>query len=76
MILGCTAQNKTFKDDLIVEIGPGSIIGERSLVDEQPRSATMRSIQFTDVAIIPAERLHALLPDDPYLSFGSYKNIA
>ena len=76
IILGGTAQIKTFKDELIAEIGPGSIIGEISLVDEQPRSATVRSIQFTDVAIISAAKLHTLMSGDSELAAGVYKNIA
>ena len=34
IVLDGNAQIKTFNDELITEIGPGSIIGEISLVDE------------------------------------------
>lgn len=76
IVLDGTAQIKTFKDELISEIGAGSIIGEISLVDEQPRSATIRSILYTEVAIIPATKLRALLEQDPKLASAVYKNIA
>ncbi|HTQ09223.1 MAG TPA: cyclic nucleotide-binding domain-containing protein [Fimbriimonadaceae bacterium] len=76
IVLDGTAQIKTFNDDLITEIGSGSIIGEISLVDEQPRSATIRSTGFTEVAIIPAQKFRDLLANDPALAAGVYKNIA
>lgn len=76
IILDGNAQIKTFKDEMIAEVGPGSLIGEVSLVDEQPRSATIRSIQFTDVAILPAAKLRELIERDSALAAGVYKNIA
>jgi CRP/FNR family cyclic AMP-dependent transcriptional regulator len=75
IVLDGTAQINTFNDELISEIGAGSIIGEISLVDEQPRSATIRSIQYTEVAIIPAAKLRDLLEDDKTIAAAVYKNI-
>lgn len=76
IVLDGTAQINTFNDELISEIGPGSIIGEISLVDEQPRSATIRSMKYTEVAIIPAASLRELMKHDPQLAAGVYRNIA
>ena len=76
IVLDGSAQINTFNDELISEIGPGSIIGEISLVDEQPRSATIRSIQYTQVAVIPAAKLRDLIAQDPVVAAGVYKNIA
>lgn len=76
ILLEGSAQINTFNDELISEIGPGSIVGEISLVDEQPRSATIRSIQFTDVAIIPAAKLREVLEQDSDLAAGVFRNIA
>lgn len=76
IVLDGSAQISSFKDELISEVGPGSIIGEISLVDEQPRSATIRSIQYTEVAVIPAGNLKALLDKDSALAASVYKNIA
>jgi CRP/FNR family cyclic AMP-dependent transcriptional regulator len=76
VILDGTAQIMNFKDELISELGPGSIIGEISLVDEQPRSATIRSIHGTEAAIIGAEKLRQLLDSDSKLASGVYRNIA
>lgn len=76
IVLDGNAQIKTFNDELISEIGPGSIIGEISLVDEQPRSATIRSIQSTEVAIIHAAKLRDLMANDPIVAAAVYKNIA
>lgn len=76
IVLDGTAQIMTFNDELISEMGPGSIIGEISLVDEQPRSATIRSIQFTEVAVIPAAKLRDLLANDPTVAAAVYRNIA
>jgi CRP/FNR family cyclic AMP-dependent transcriptional regulator len=76
IVLDGTAQINTFNDELISEVATGSIIGEISLVDEQPRSATIRSIHFTEVAIIPAAKLKRLLDEDTVIAAAVYRNIA
>src|SRR5579871_3093613 len=76
IILDGTAHILSFKDELLSEMGPGSIIGEISLVDEQPRSATVRSDTFTVVAVIPAAKLKQLMIEDSDLAAVVYKNIA
>src|SRR5687768_11622706 len=54
IILDGSAKIMTFQDEFVAELGPGSIIGEISLVDEQPRSANVRSVHATEAAVIPA----------------------
>ncbi|MFI5386496.1 MAG: cyclic nucleotide-binding domain-containing protein [Fimbriimonadales bacterium] len=76
IVLDGSAQISSFNDELISEIGPGSIIGEISLVDEQPRSATIRSIQYTEVAVVPAAKLRTLMKNDTGIAAAVYRNIA
>ena len=76
VILDGNAQILTFKEESVGELGPGSIVGEISLIDEQPRSATVRSMHFTEVAVIPANALRALLDRSPAIAACVYRNIA
>jgi CRP-like cAMP-binding protein len=43
--------------DKLSEIGPGSVLGEISLIDARPRTADVISIGLVDVAVIPAGEL-------------------
>lgn len=46
--------------------GPGTIVGEMALIDEKPRSATIRALRPSELAIIPrAEFDLALRNADP-----------
>jgi CRP-like cAMP-binding protein len=76
IVLEGSAHIKTFNDELISEVGTGSLIGEISLVDEQPRSATIRSIGGTKVAIVPAAKLRTLIESDHEVAAAVYRNIA
>ncbi len=66
----------TMKDEPLAELGPGSVLGEVSLVDEGPRSATARSAGTTKVAIIPAEKIRELWMDNDHIGAVLALNIA
>lgn len=76
IILDGGAKIMTFQDEFVAEMGPGSIIGEISLVDEQPRSANVRSSHGATAAVIPADKLKVLMESDPAIAATVYKNIA
>lgn len=56
---------RSFSGDLIAECGPGSILGEISLIDDQPRSATVVAKGDCKVAVLPAIAFRGLLESDP-----------
>ena len=58
------ARIKSFSGDTLAEIGPGSVIGEVSLIDDQPRSATVTSVGKTLVAVLPGKKLADLVNVD------------
>lgn len=67
---------KTFSGDIIAEVGPGGVIGEVSLVDDAPRSATVIAIGHTTVAVLDSDQLHATLDSDPSLKSVVMENVA
>lgn len=76
LILSGLACIKTFSDETLAEIGEGSIIGEVSLIDDQPRSANVVSVGGTSVAVIPSARLRELMDQDASTKAALMANIA
>lgn len=60
----------------IAEFGPGSIIGEISLIDEQPRSATVVATSEGIAAVIPIEALRGAIKMDQSIGLTIMSNIA
>ena len=60
----------------IAEFGPGSIVGEISLVDEQPRSATVEATSAGTAAVIPITALRGAMKMDPSIGHALMTNIA
>lgn len=58
------------------EVGPGSVIGEISLVDARPRTADVQAKGFVDVAVIPADALRQKMSHNREWGFVVLANIA
>lgn len=55
--------------DRVVEIsGPGRFIGEMALIDDGPRTATVRAVTECKLLAIDRERFHALVTEDPHFA--------
>ncbi len=65
----------TFSGEKIAEGGPGCIIGEVSLLDDKPRSATVASVGKSQVAVIPSAALWRLLDADPVMAKNMLLNL-
>ena len=76
VVLSGAALIKTFSGDAIVEVGPGSVIGEISLIDDEPRSATVTCKGTTSVAVIPSEAIKNMMKHDRDLRCTLMENIA
>ena len=60
---------KDGKDFVIAKLGPGEIIGEMSMIDEAPRSATVVCTEETEVIVIQRSRfLKPLTSADPMMN--------
>jgi CRP/FNR family transcriptional regulator len=66
----------TFQGEPIAELGEGSVLGEVSLLDEGPRSATARTVGDTKIAIIPSAKLRELWSDNERIHAVVVTNIA
>jgi CRP-like cAMP-binding protein len=76
VILEGQARIKSFSGETLAEFGPGSIVGEISLIDEQPRSATVVAVGEVKAAVIPAEMFRGVMADDPKTAATILMNIA
>ena len=75
LLEGC-ASIRTSIGDTIAEFGPGSIVGEISLVDEQPRSATVEATSSGIAAMIPIQGIRGVIEMDPAVGLTIMTNIA
>lgn len=75
IVLNGGALIKTFSDETVAEVGPGSVVGEVSLVDDQPRSATVVAVGATSAAVIPSSELSKLLNADAGMKAQLFENI-
>ena len=57
-----------FQNEEIAEGGPGAVLGEISLLDDKPRSATVTCSGTTKVAILKSEDFWKLLKADALLA--------
>lgn len=76
LILEGSVRINTFSGEKLAEGGPGSIIGEMSLVDDKPRSATVVSIGHSKIAVIPSKQLWSVMKEDALLARVILLNIA
>ena len=76
IVLKGKAQIKTFSGDTIAEVGPGSVLGEVSLIDHEPRSATVVSNGDSQVAIIPFDKLTEMMKHDMGMRCVMMENLA
>ena len=67
---------KTFGGDTIAEVGPGTVLGEVSLIDEEPRSATVVSSGASEMAVIQSESLKNLMKHDLGMRCVMMENLA
>ncbi len=56
--------------------GPGTVVGEMSAFDEQPRSASAQATAATTVRVLRRERLHAIVHEHPEVLLEFIKNLS
>ena len=70
------ARVNTFSGDQIIEMGPGNILGEIALLDDQPRSATVTSVKGTSVCFISGDKLRSLMDAKPRIELVILRNMS
>lgn len=76
IILDGSARIKSVDEETLAEFGPGSIVGEISLIDDEPRSATVTAVGEVRAAVIPSKQLHAVMDMDAEVGKVIMTNIA
>lgn len=66
-------RNSAGVDSVLVSLAKGSVIGDMAIIDEQPRSASVATIQETVFLIITKEDFRNLLAEIPEISFQILK---
>ena len=60
----------------IIKFGPGQAFGEMSLVDGEPRSASVKAVTETEIVVLPDEGFAELGEQVPRLAFDLLSEIA
>jgi cyclic nucleotide-binding protein/HEAT repeat protein len=60
----------------LVRHGPGGVVGEMSVFDEQPRSASAQATADTTVRVLRRDRLHAIVNEHPEVLLEFIKNLS
>ena len=76
IILEGGARIRDYHGETLAEFGPGSVIGEMALIDENTRSATVVATGPTIAAVIPASYLKGIMTDDPTVNAKIVTNIS
>ena len=63
-------------DVTLAKHGPGSVVGEMSVFDEEPRSASAQAITETTVRVLRRDRLHAIVNEHPEVLLEFIKNLS
>lgn len=66
-------RNSSGMDSVLVSLGKGNVIGDMAIIDEQPRSASIETIQETSFLIITKDDFRDLLAEVPEISFQILK---
>lgn len=61
---------------VLAHIGPGQTIGELSVIDRLPRSASARALERSRVISVPADRLRGVLTDSPGVAMDVAEQLA
>ncbi|TME70321.1 MAG: cyclic nucleotide-binding domain-containing protein, partial [Chloroflexi bacterium] len=60
----------------LVRHGPGGVVGEMSVFDDQPRSAGAQAATDTTVRVLRRDRLHAIVNEHPEVLLEFIKNLS
>lgn len=64
------------RDLTLARHGPGGVVGEMSVFDEQPRSASAEASVDTTVRVLRRDRLHAIVNEHPEVLLEFIKNLS
>jgi CRP/FNR family transcriptional regulator, cyclic AMP receptor protein len=70
------AEITTYLDEPLYYLRPGMLFGEVALIDEKPRSATVRAQEDSEVVLLPADSLRALIFGTPAVGVIVLRNVA
>lgn len=76
VVLSGSVKIKNFNGEDIAELGEGHVVGEVSLVDSAPRSATVVAAGNVRAAVITSDELHALMKKDVAMKAAIMETLA
>ncbi len=76
IVLSGKARINGFSGELIAEATNGSVIGEMSLIDDKPRSATVVAAGDTTMMMIPNSKLWELMNSEPEIGKTVLLNVS
>jgi hypothetical protein len=56
------------KPKVLVELGPGSYVGEFGLIDGQPRSASVKALEPSEIMFLPSRAFESMISKHPVIA--------
>lgn len=67
---------RSFSGEMVARLGPGSVVGEVALIDDEPRSATVVAIGNVEGVLVPSAAIRTLMDEDANLRATIMENLA
>jgi CRP/FNR family transcriptional regulator/CRP/FNR family cyclic AMP-dependent transcriptional regulator len=56
------------KPKVLVDLGPGNYVGEFGLIDGQPRSASVKALEVSEVMFLPSKAFESMISKHPVIA--------
>jgi CRP-like cAMP-binding protein len=64
-------------DELVLTVlGPGDVVGELSVLDGMPRSASVEALDAAEIVLLPSSRVRAVISESPAALFAITQQLA
>lgn len=76
IVISTSSTDEQGGDSFLTTLGPGEAFGEVSLIDNQPHSATVRTMSDSIVLLLPGKFFNALVEENKNIGYVVVGNIA
>lgn len=79
ILAGCVSVEINSEEGLLIQVSQlksGDFFGEMSLLEDEPRSATIKALEYTVLLVITMANFENVIHDEPMLAYGIMKGLS